>query len=77
MRLVVKRGQFCELMAPLFGFQNKEAQSLYLIGMFSLLDAVLDLPMEKVFNEVPLNSEITETILGKKTIYRDILDTSI
>lgn len=77
MRQVVKRGQFCELLAPHFGYLKREAQSLYLIGMFSLLDGVLDLPMSQVFEEVPLSDEITDTILGKNTPYKDILQLAI
>jgi len=74
MHQVVKRGQFCELLAPLFGYANREAQSLFLTGMFSLFDAVLDLPMKRVFEEVPISKDIRKTILGEMTPYRDILD---
>jgi len=77
MQTVVKRGQFCELLAPMFGFVNKEAQSLLLIGMFSLLDAIIDLPMERVINQVSISTDIAETILGNKTPYSDVLNLAI
>ncbi len=77
MSTVVRRGQFCELLAPHFGFQGNEAQSLFLIGMFSLLDAVIDLPIEKVFDAVPLSDDIRETVLGMDTPFKEILDLAI
>ena len=77
MSTVVRRGQFCELLAPQFGFVEKEAQSLFLIGMFSLLDAVIDLPIEKVFKAVPLSDEIRDTVLGLDTPFRDILELAV
>ena len=77
MHTVVKRGQFCELLAPLFGYVNKEAQSLFLIGMFSLLDAIIDMPMEKVIEQVAVSEEISDTILGRKTPYSDVLNLAI
>lgn len=77
MHTVVRRGQFCELLAPQFGFKKGQAQSLFLIGMFSLLDAVIDLPIEKVFTSVPLSDEIRDTILGVETEYKDVLDLAI
>jgi len=77
MNTVVRRGQFCELLAPQFGFVKNEAQSLFLVGMFSLLDAVIDMPIEKVFEIVLLSDEIRNTVLGLKTPYKDILDLAI
>ncbi len=74
MHTVVKRGQFCELLAQLFGYRDKEAQSLFLIGMFSLLDAIIDLPMEEALEQIPLSSDVKETIQGNNTPYKDILN---
>lgn len=77
MHTVVRRGQFCELLSPQFGLPAKSSQSLFLIGMFSLLDAVIDLPITKVFDAVPLSDEIRDTILGKNTEFKDVLDLAI
>jgi len=35
------------------------------MGMFSLLDAVLDKPMEEVLAEVPLAPDLRDALLGK------------
>lgn len=77
MHTVVRRGQFCELLAPGFGLKSNGAQASFLIGMFSLLDAVIDLPIEKVFKSIPLSDDIRDTILGKETEYSDVLDLAI
>ena len=77
MRTITRRGQLCELLAPQFGFDHQQAQSLFLIGLFSLLDAVIDLPMEKVFDYIPLSDDIRETVIGEKTPFYDVLDLAI
>ena len=77
MLTVVKRGQFCELLGTQFAFHHQETQALFLIGMFSLLDAVIDLPLDKVFEVIPLSDEIRDTVLGEDTPFRDVLDLAI
>jgi len=60
-KMSVIRAKFCELVikkvAPAL------ADSAFLTGMFSLLDAILDTSMENVLERVPLPEEITETLL--------------
>jgi len=76
MHLVVKRGQFCELLAE--DMKMKEhGESLFLVGLFSLLDAIIDQPMAKVLNEFPLQENIKKTIAGSKTLYTDVLKLAI
>lgn len=44
-----------------------EDDELFLLGLFSLLDAMLNYPMEEVIKEVPLDEIIKDTLVGKKT----------
>jgi len=40
---------------------------LFMLGLFSLLDALLDQPMEDILALLPLDDSIKDTLLGKKT----------
>lgn len=59
------RGKFCELLA-------REARSalspaeMFTLGMFSLIDAVVDQPMARVMNELPLSERIKDALLLRK-----------
>ena len=49
-----------------------ESSSYFLVGMFSLIDTLMKQPIEKIMNQLPLEQEIKETILGHKTLYSDV-----
>jgi c-di-GMP-related signal transduction protein len=56
------RARFSENLARLAG--DPRASSAYLIGLFSLLDALLDQPLEEALREVGLAPWINEVLLG-------------
>ncbi len=58
------RARFCELLAPLVGLEQL-GEDLFLLGMFSHLDAMLDCPIEKVLADFPTPASIRLTLLGK------------
>jgi len=70
LRMAFVRGRFCELAAGLYDLNPTEQ---YLLGMLSLLPAMLRLPMEKLAPELPLREEICEALLGKAGIERSLL----
>ena len=47
------RGKMCELLASASG--NKQEDRFFTVGLLSILDAIMDLPMEKVLESLPLN----------------------
>lgn len=57
--LALARGRFCESLAP----TRPEAGPNFTVGLFSLLDAILDLPMEALLAELPLNEAAKAAIL--------------
>ncbi|MBB6142543.1 EAL and modified HD-GYP domain-containing signal transduction protein [Silvibacterium bohemicum] len=59
--LSLERARFCELVAPLLG-QNPHEQ--YMLGLLSLLDAILQCPMEKLLKSLPLRPEAKAALLG-------------
>jgi EAL and modified HD-GYP domain-containing signal transduction protein len=60
--LSIVRARFCERLMQLAGIrQENEA---FLIGMFSVLDALLDRPLEEALRSVSLGADITRVLLG-------------
>jgi EAL and modified HD-GYP domain-containing signal transduction protein len=56
------RAKFCEQLAELSATKVIEAE-LFTLGLFSLIDAILDQPMEKVMASLPLSSTIKSTLI--------------
>lgn len=60
--LSIVRARFCERLAELGGIaQHGDA---FMMGLFSLLDALIDCPLDEALREVALGSGITEALLG-------------
>ncbi len=60
--LSLHRARFCELLAPFAGQQPAEQ---YLIGLLSVVDAMLQVPMLKVLDCLPLRPSAAHVLLGK------------
>lgn len=58
------RARFCELIAPK---RNHGSCDLFLIGMFSLMDAILEVPMGVVIEGLAFDAETRTELLGMKT----------
>jgi c-di-GMP-related signal transduction protein len=56
------RARFSENLARIAGDPN--TSSAYLVGLFSVLDALLDRPLEEALGEVGLESRIRDVLLG-------------
>lgn len=70
LRMSFVRGRFCELAAESSGLDPTEQ---YLLGMLSLLPAMLRLPMEKLSPALALREEIRRALLGADTPERVLL----
>ena len=70
---VLIRARFCESLAPYVGFRER-SEDLFLMGMFSLVDAILDRPLSEILAEIPIADDIKEALLGKKTPLRDVYE---
>lgn len=55
------RARMCELLAESVGQQNTD--TYFTVGLFSSLDIMLLMPMEKLVNELPLGDELTQALL--------------
>lgn len=60
--LSLQRARFCELLAPWIG-ENPTEQ--FLLGMLSLLNAVLRVPMETIVKALPLRADAKAALMGE------------
>ena len=70
LRMAFVRSRFCELAAAIAG---QDATEQYLLGMFSLLPAMMRLPMESVAKALPLRREVYLALLGERNAERILL----
>jgi c-di-GMP-related signal transduction protein len=63
------RARFGELLQPLVPHGDSD---LFLLGLLSLLDAMLEMPMSDVLDRVPLDHETKAVLLGKPSALRPI-----
>lgn len=61
--LAATRAKFCESVAPVVGLYERK-EELFLIGMFSLLDVILDRNMAEALKEIPLAEDVKGALLG-------------
>jgi EAL and modified HD-GYP domain-containing signal transduction protein len=71
LRMAFLRGRFCELAAPAKGYDPTEQ---YLLGLLSLLPAMLNVPMEAIATALPLRRGVRQALLGDSNKERVILD---
>lgn len=62
MRLSLLRAKFAENLAPVFGMAMR-SQELFLTGLFSILDIILDCSMEEALSMVRVSSKIRAALL--------------
>lgn len=68
----VIRAKMCELLARAMGRENVE--EFFLIGLLSIVDALMNLPMEDVINKLSLNTEQVDGLLHQKGVLGQVLE---
>lgn len=59
------RARFCEQIGQAAGLTNVDFE-LFLTGLLSAVDAILDRPILEVLHDLPLSAEVKSALLGKK-----------
>jgi EAL and modified HD-GYP domain-containing signal transduction protein len=67
------RGRFCELLAGPAGVAPR-APELFIAGMFTLLDVILDRPLAEALEGIPIAEDVRAALLGAPGPMRDVLD---
>jgi c-di-GMP-related signal transduction protein len=72
-RITIIRARFCESIALELGFKS-DLSNFFLMGMFSMVNAFLDRPMDEILVDLPLASPVKTALLGKPNHFRDVLE---
>jgi len=70
------RAKFCELAAETFNMKELSDEA-FLVGLFSMIDSLLDLPLEIVLEELFLPKAVKKALLGEKNQLSSILDLNL
>ena len=73
MTVPLVRGRFCELLAPPAGIAE-QANDLFLMGLLSVMDAILDQPLDSILADLPVRSEIKEALMARTGLYWQLLE---
>jgi EAL and modified HD-GYP domain-containing signal transduction protein len=65
------RARFGEALAPKTGCRSYD---LFLLGLFSMMDTILGIPLEQLLDKVKVPPDTEAALLGKPNRLRDILD---
>lgn len=66
------RARMCELIGQKLGREDTEV--CFTVGLFSSLDTLLDIPLEKVIGELPLTTDVQEALLVREGALGRILN---
>jgi len=70
------RARFAELLAPEVGLRERSSD-LFLMGMFSMIDALMDKPLQEIIDEIPVADDVKDALLGNVNPLREIYDVII
>jgi c-di-GMP-related signal transduction protein len=69
--MALARARFCELLAPSL---SEQPAHLYLLGMLSLLDALLETPMPRILKTLPIGDAMKAALMGDASPLSPALD---
>lgn len=73
--LSAQRARFLELAGA--NHHNVSTDELFLLGLFSLLDAIFDMPMGELVEYLPLTDKLKATLCGNSSTYGPWLDLAV
>jgi c-di-GMP-related signal transduction protein len=72
-RTALTRAFFCEELARALA-TPAQGSDLFLLGLLSVTDAILDRPIEQILASLPIAPAVREALCGGKNHYRDVYD---
>ncbi len=65
-KTAVTRGRFMELLGEQLGLNHDDCDNLFIVGMFSLLDVLFDMPMPNILEHLQLPVPLIEALSERK-----------
>lgn len=75
-RMPLVRARFCELLAEAADMEPV-AGDLFLLGLLSLLDALLNLPLAELMAGLPVDEEIKNALFGRPSRFRPLFEVAL
>ena len=72
-RLSLIRAKFAENLAPVFG-QEGQAQELFLVGLFSVLDVIMEKSMSEALKVIKVSKNISDALIDRQGNMALVLD---
>jgi EAL and modified HD-GYP domain-containing signal transduction protein len=76
MKTAISRGRLTELLGVGY-FKKHDLDNLFIVGVFSLLDAILKMPMAQVLDKIQLAEAISTALLSRQGVYAPFLQLCI
>lgn len=73
-RLSLLRAKFAENLAPMFGISKMQTSELFLMGLFSVLDLILNTSMDEALKMVMVSKEIRDALVDQKGVLAPVLE---
>lgn len=76
-RTALTRAFFCEALARTLAVPERasvRSSDLFLMGLLSVTDAILDRPMEQVLANLPIAPDVRAALCGGTNLYREVYD---
>jgi EAL and modified HD-GYP domain-containing signal transduction protein len=62
--IALQRAKMCEMIGK--GLGESQAESFFLAGLFSVLDAIMDIPMSQVVSSIPLADDVVNALTKRE-----------
>jgi len=76
LKTAISRGRLTELLGAGY-FEKHDLDNLFIVGVFSLLDAILKMPMAQVLEKIQLAEAISTALLSQQGVYAPFLQLCI
>lgn len=73
--MALVRAKFCELLSAASSY-SYDGSELFMMGLFSLIDVMLETPMDQIMDKLPLSAAVKESLTtqsGQYSIFLDIV----
>ncbi len=72
------RARFCEALSTVIPASGRDvAEEMFLVGLFSVLDALLDVPLEQAVREAGVPARVKAALLGVPSPWRQLLELAL
>jgi c-di-GMP phosphodiesterase len=72
MKTSITRGRLTELLGESY-FEKHDRDNLFIVGVFSMLDAILKMPIDQALEKIQLPEPVTDALLNRAGIYGPFL----